>query len=200
VPELAISVAPNPNRKDEIPLGEEAAAGEAVEPDTHPWLDRLRRDWPWAAGALAAVLLAARVVAVRRRKRRAAGGAPLAGPTERELFRLLRASKDDARATLAATYRWLDRREESSAAARLDAFAARSGDTELVAQSSALEDTVCEAAGGGAWSRPRFLAAVSRARDRRPRAAVVPPLPPLNPPESALALSSAADAGPGDTR
>jgi hypothetical protein len=135
LPATDFHAAPNPGLKAEIPLPVDPAA-EPLPPDPSRVLrEALRRYGPLALLAMALVGLLLRLFrprieafrarrAARRREREASEAAALA-----RLEKAARSGRADD--LLAATYRWLDRRDDTDSAARLDVVARSGGDPAL---------------------------------------------------------------------
>ena len=189
LPELALSVAANPDLKAEIPLPEDPSEKPPPPDPWKPLREALRRYGPLAAVLVLSLALLLRIFRARIRALREQHEARR---LEREesaaayLERLRKAALAGPTELLAATYRWLDRRGDTSAAARLDRFAKESGDPALPGLADALVVSAL-AEGGSAGpsdgsSSRRFVEALihteTKAKSKSP---ALQALEPLNP-------------------
>jgi len=192
VPELQLEVAPNPGLKTEIPPPPDPADEPRAPDPWQLWKRALRRYGPSAFGVtllLAAAwrLSEARVSAWRRRRaaRRREREESAAAYLER-VRRTARTGRPEE--VLAATYRWLDRRQAERAgahdsAARLDRFARESGDPALPGLADALVEAVLTPGSDRNDDLARHFLQALLGAVRRPTRAAMPSrgLEPLNP-------------------
>lgn len=188
LPELALSVAANANLKAEIPLPEDPSEKPPAPDSWRRLREALRRRGPIALLAVLAVALVfrlfrARIHALRtrheaRRRQREESAAAY-------LERLRKAARSGPTDLLAATYRFLDRRGGTTAAARLDRFAKESGNPALPGLADALvASALAEGAGagpGGGSSREFVEALIDAAQGPKSRSPAPEALGPLNP-------------------
>jgi hypothetical protein len=188
LPATHVHVAANPGLAAEIPLPSDAE--DAPPPGRfHAAGQALRRYGPYALAATALVALLLRLFRSRieaLRAQRAARQREREASEAAALERLEQAARSGrAGELLVATYRWLDRRGNGRAAARLDLLASRSGNPAL----PALVDEVVRTVLAGeesmrAESAQRFVSGLKTAARRENRGPVPPgALGPLNPRE-----------------
>jgi hypothetical protein len=189
LPAVALEVGPAPTRADEIPLPEEAAAGETARPESRgsPRLILIRWGVPVLLGLIA---LAWVLPPIARRGRRILGR--LAEARARRLDAegawFARARRAAANGDAAETYRallaWAERRRPGRGGT-LDAFLAEAADAHLGAEIDRLGESLY---GGvpttAAWTGGRLVERLRAARRREGRRTVRLPtgsLGPLNP-------------------
>jgi BatD DUF11 like domain len=187
--ELALSVAGNPNLKAEIPLPEDPSEKPPPPDPWKPLREALRRYGPVAAVLVLSVALLLRLFRARiraLRERHQARRREREESAAAHLERLRKAALAGPTELLAATYRWLDRRGDSSAAARLDRFAKESGDPALPGLADALVVSALGeggSAGPSDGSSPRgFVEALIQAETKgKSKTPALQALEPLNP-------------------
>jgi hypothetical protein len=188
LPELALTVAANPDLKAEIPLPEDPSEKPPPPDPWKPLREALRRYGPLAAVlllfmALLLRLFRARIRALRERHQARRVEREESAAAYRE--RLRKAALSGPTELLAATYRWLDRRNGSTVAARLDCFAKESGDPALPGLADALVTSALGEGGsadpGGGSSRAFVEALIHAAQEPKSKKPSLGSLGPLNP-------------------
>jgi hypothetical protein len=184
LPELVFDVAANPGLKADIPLPADPSLQPPPPDPWKPWREALRRHGP---RALLGLLILALVYRVFRARIHAAIRGHRARVRERAespeayLERVRQAAQAGPAALLAATYRYLDRRQDGTeGAARLDRFAVASADAAFSGLAEALVRAALSAA-ERAPSGEAFAEALARAASPRSDPPAPGALEPLNP-------------------
>ncbi len=169
LPEVVFSVAPNPRLRADIPLPEDPSE---KPPPPDPWKpvrEALLRFGPGALVSVLVVLLLLRMFKERLlafHQRRAARLRARQESAAAYLEKVKAAAGSSPAQLLAATYRFLDRLGDGTAAARLDVFARASGDPTFPALADAVVTSglaVGPDAGPGTGSSREFVEALVRA-------------------------------------
>ena len=183
-PEVVFDVAPGPATTSEIPLPVDPTLTKPprnLPKEAQQWL---RRYGAPLLGALVALAVAARALLSRLRRERLRS-AQRAKQREESAVAYLERLRTLAGATpselLAAAYRWLDRRGDTGAPARLDSFAKQSGDPELPELAQDLVDAALAGATADPNSGQQVIDHLARAGTRQAPVPSPHALGPLNP-------------------